>query len=122
MSGGSVSFGTKPATAASCWDLDSDPAWYAPISPATTYKASIWVRADKTVAVDLNMNLLNATGDHDTTVSSTKTTLAANTWTQLTLTSIKPAPGEAYAAIEPHFTKATTGTVIYWDDMSLTGP
>jgi hypothetical protein len=104
------------------WDLDSDPAWYARISPASTYQASIWVRADQTVTVDLNMNLLNTAGDYDSTVSSTKTTLAANTWTQLTLTSIKPDPGEAYAAIEPHFTKATTGTVIYWDDMSLTGP
>ncbi len=104
------------------WDVDSDPAWYAPISPATTYQASIWVRANQTVKVDLDMNLLTTAGDYDSTVSSAKTTLAANTWTQLTLTGIKPAPGEAYAAIEPHFTKATTGTVIYWDDMSLTSP
>jgi hypothetical protein len=35
---------------------------------------------------------------------------------------IKPATGDSYAAMEPNFSKATTGTVIYWDDMSLTSP
>lgn len=104
------------------WDLASDPGWYAPISPATTYQASIWVRANQTVKADLNMDLLNTAGNHVSTVSSPSVTLSANTWTQLTLTGIKPTTGEAYAAMQPHFAKATTGTVIYWDDMSLTGP
>jgi hypothetical protein len=104
------------------WDLDSNPAWYAPITPAKTYKASIWVRATKTIKVDLNIDLLNAAGTYADSTSGPKVTLSAGTWTQLTITGIKPAADETYAATEPDFAKATTGTVIYWDDMSLTSP
>jgi N-acetylneuraminic acid mutarotase len=104
------------------WDLDADPGWYAPISPATTYQASIWVRANKTVKVDLNIDLLSTAGNYVSNASGPRVTLSANTWTQLTLTGIKPVLGEAYAAMQTHFAKAAAGTVIYWDDMSLTGP
>ena len=104
------------------WDLDSNPAWYAPISPAKSYKASIWVRATKTVKVDLSIDLLNTAGTYVDSASGPKVTLSASTWTQLTITGIKPAAGEAYAAVEPDFARAATGTVIYWDDMSLTNP
>ena len=49
-------------------------------------------------------------------------TLTAGTWTHLTLTGIKPAASEVYGAMEPDFLKGTKGTIIYWDDMSLTSP
>ena len=35
------------------------------------------------------------------------------------MSGIKPASTEAYAGMEPDFSKATKGTVIYWDDMGL---
>ena len=47
-------------------------------------------------------------------------TLAPNTWTELTVSGIKPTSTEVYAGVEPDFQKAVKGTVIYWDDMDLT--
>jgi hypothetical protein len=43
----------------------------------------------------------------------------ANTWTELTVSEIQPSATEVYAGLEPDFSKATKGTVIYWDDMDL---
>jgi hypothetical protein len=102
------------------WDVDTNSSWYAPISSASTYSASIWVRASAAVKVDIGVDLLTASGAYVDTDNGPSVTLAANTWTQLTLTGIKPASGEVYAGMEPDFSKATKGTVIYWDDMSLT--
>jgi hypothetical protein len=60
--------------------------------------------------------------DIDGNASGHRVTLSANTWTQLTLTGIKHVLGETYAAMQTHFAKAAADTIIYWDDMSLTGP
>jgi hypothetical protein len=68
------------------WDLDADPGWYAPISPAEDYQASIWVQANKTVKVDLTIDLLDRAGNYVSNASSQRVTLSADTWTQLTLT------------------------------------
>ena len=104
------------------WDLDSNPSWYAPISSGTSYTASIWVRATATVKVDLNVDLLNSGGNYVDSASGPTVTLTAGTWTQLTIKGIKPAAGEVDAGMEPNFSRATKGTIIYWDDMSLTSP
>jgi Tol biopolymer transport system component len=104
------------------WDLDSDSNWYAPISPAHSYTVGIWVRSSATVRVNLNLDLLDSSGNYVGSASGATVTLAAGTWTHLTITGIKPAAGEVYAGIEPNFSRAASGTVIYWDDMSLTSP
>jgi hypothetical protein len=104
------------------WDLDSNPSWYAPISSGTSYTASIWVRATATVKVDLNVDLLKSGGNYVDSANGPTVTLTAGTWTQLTIKGIKPAAGEVDAGMEPNFSSATKGTIIYWDDMSLTSP
>ena len=104
------------------WDLDSNPSWYAPISSSTTYTASIWVRATATAKVDLNVDLLDSGGNYVDSANGPTVTLTAGSWTQLTIKGIKPAAGEVDAAMEPNFSSATKGTIIYWDDMSLTSP
>jgi hypothetical protein len=55
------------------------------------------------------------------TAGGSVVTLAPNAWTQLTLTGIKPTTSEAYAAMEPNFSKGAKGAIIYWDDMSVVG-
>lgn len=102
------------------WDLDSDAARYAPVSSTRTYTATIWVLATKAVKVKLNVDLLRPSGRYANSANGPSVTLAANTWTQLTLTGIRPATGQVSAAMAPTFSGATTGTIIYWDDMSLT--
>ena len=93
-----------------------------PISSTKTYTATIWVRATATVQVDLNVDLLTSTGNYVDSANGPTVTLAANTWTQLSITGIKVTSSEVLAAIEPDFSKATKGTVIYWDNMSVTSP
>lgn len=39
--------------------------------------------------------------------------------TEPTVSGIRPSTTEAYAGMEPDFSKATKGTLIYWDDMDL---
>ena len=102
------------------WDLDSNLPWCAPISSSTTYTASIWVLSTAAVTVDLNVDLLGSNGSYVNSVNGPNVTLVPNTWTQLSVTSFKPTSSEALAGMEPNFSKATKGTVIYWDDMSLT--
>ena len=104
------------------WDLDSNPSWYVPVSPAHSYTAGIWVRSTATVRVDLGLDLLDSSGNYIDTASGPTVTLAAGTWTHLTITGIQPAAGEVYAGMGPNFSRAASGTVIYWDDMSLTSP
>ncbi len=101
------------------WDLDDDPGWYAPLSPAGTYSATIWVRATAGVSVDIGVDLLTSSGTYVDSASGPMVTLAANTWTELTVSGIKPTSTAAYAGMEPDFSKAAKGTVIYWDDMGL---
>jgi hypothetical protein len=103
------------------WDLDSNPAWYAPISSAKTYTASIWVRATAAARVDIGLDLLTSSGSYVDTDSGPWVTLTPGTWTELTVGGIKPSASEVYAGMEPDFSKAAGGTVIYWDNMSLTG-
>ena len=101
------------------WDLDDNPSWYAPISSANTYSSTIWVRATAALKVDIGVDLLTSSGSYVGTASGPPVTLAPNTWTELTLSGIKPTATEVYAGMEPDFSKATKGAVIYWDDMSL---
>jgi hypothetical protein len=120
--GGSWSLAQTTSSSSGGWDLDSDANWYAPITSAKTYTATIWVRATAAVTVDLNVDLLDSGGNYlDSPVGPT-VSLAANTWTQLTITGIRPASGEVYAGMEPNFSGATKGVVIYWDDMGLSSP
>jgi hypothetical protein len=102
------------------WDLDDNPSWYAPVSSAETYSADIWVKATAAVKVDIGVDLLTSSGSYVDTANGPWVSLVPNTWAQLPLTGIKPAAGEVYGAMEPDFSKATKGTVIYWDNMSLT--
>jgi hypothetical protein len=119
---GSWALAQTTSSSSGGWDLDSNTNWYAPISSAKTYTASIWVRATAAVKVDLNVDLLDSGGNYIDSASGPTVTLAAGTWTQLTIKGIKPAAGEVNAGMEPNFTSATKGTIIYWDDMSLTSP
>jgi hypothetical protein len=102
------------------WDLDDNPSWYAPVSSADTYSAYIWVQATAAVKVDIGVDLLTSSGSYVDTANGPWVTLVPNTWTQLPLTGIKLTASEVYAGMEPDFSKATKGTVIYWDNMSLT--
>ena len=102
------------------WDLDDNPSWYAPVSSADTYSAYIWVRATAAVKVNIGVDLLTSSGSYVDTANGPWVTLVPNTWTELPLTGIKPTASELYAGMEPDFSKATKGTVIYWDNMSLT--
>ena len=104
------------------WDLDSNPSWYAPVSSAKSYTAGIWVRSTATVRVNLSLDLLDSGGNYVDAASGPNVTLTANTWTHLTVTGIKPAAGEVYGGMEPDFLSGARGTVIYWDDMTLTSP
>ncbi len=102
------------------WDLDDNPSWYAPVSSADTYSAYVWVRATAAVKVDIGVDLLTSSGSYVDTASGPWVTLMPNTWAQLPITGIKPSAGEVFAGMEPDFSKATKGTVIYWGNMSLT--
>jgi hypothetical protein len=104
------------------WGLDLNPGWYAPISSTHSYTASIWVRATATVRVNVSLDLLNAGGSYIDSATGPWVTLVANTWTQLTVTGVKPVSGETEGVMEPDFSNSTNGTVIYWDDMSVTAP
>jgi hypothetical protein len=104
------------------WDLDSNANWYAPISSGESYTAGIWVRSAAAVKVDLNLDLLDSGGNYVDSANGPTVTLAANTWTHLTITGIEPVAGEVYGGMEPDFSGAAGGTVVYWDDMSLTSP
>jgi hypothetical protein len=104
------------------WDLDANSSWYSPVTSTKTYTATVWVRSTATVTVDLNVDLLSAKGAYIDSANGPTVTLAAGTWTKLTITGIKVKSGAVNAALEPNFSKATKGTVMYWDDMSLTTP
>jgi sugar lactone lactonase YvrE len=104
------------------WDLDSNLTWCAPISSTKTYTASIWVRSSAAVTVDLNLDLLTSAGSYVNSANGPNVALVANTWTELSMTGIKVTSTEVLGGMEPNFSKATKGTVIYWDDMSLTIP
>jgi hypothetical protein len=102
------------------WDLDSNSTWYAPVSSSNTYTAGMWVRATATVRVNIGLDLLTKSGGYVDTDNGPWVTLVANAWTYLSLSGINPTSTEAYVGMEPDFSKATSHTVIYWDDMSLT--
>ena len=119
---GSWSLAQTATSTSGGWDLDSNVAWCAPITSTKTYTASIWVRATATAQVDLNVDLLTSKGNYVNSVNGPTVTLAANAWTQLSITGIKVTSGEVLAGMEPNFAKATKGSTIYWDDMSLTTP
>ena len=101
------------------WDLDANSAWYAPVTSGKAYTATIWVRASRTVNVRPWVDLLSSTGRYLDSAGSARVSLPANTWTKLTVT-FTPINGQTLAVFEPNFSSATTGTVLYWDDMSIT--
>jgi tripartite motif-containing protein 71 len=117
---GSWSLAQTLTSSSGGWDMDTNPSWYAPISSADSYTAQIWVYATASVKVNLNLDLLTSSGDYVDSATGPNVTLTAGTWTQLTLTGIRPAAGEVYGTMEPNFLKGTKGAIIYWDDMSLT--
>ena len=102
------------------WELDLNSSWYAPVKAGSSYAAGIWVRATAALRVELNLDLLDVSGAYVDSASGPWVTLAANTWTHLTLSGIQPNAQEPYAVIEPDFSRAVTGTLMYWDDMTLT--
>jgi N-acetylneuraminic acid mutarotase len=104
------------------WDLDSNPSWCVPISSSKTYTAGVWVRSTATVKVNLSLDLLDSGFNYVDADTGPNVTLVANTWTHLTVTGIKPASGEVYGGMEPDFLSGARGTIIYWDDMTLTSP
>jgi hypothetical protein len=65
------------------------------------------------------VDLLTSNRRYVETPSGPWVTLAANTWTELTVGGARPSTNEVYAGIEPDFSKATKGTVIYWNDTDL---
>jgi N-acetylneuraminic acid mutarotase len=101
------------------WDLDDNPSWYASISSADTYTAAIWVYATAAVKVNLSLDLLTSSGSYVDSATGPNVTLTPRTWTQLTVTGIRPTSSEVHGGMEPDFLKGTKGTIIYWDDMSL---
>jgi N-acetylneuraminic acid mutarotase len=115
---GSWSLAQTTTATSGGWDLDANSTWYAPVTAGKTYTATVWVRATKATKVSLNVDLLTSARKLATTAAGPKVTLVAGTWTKLTLT-VKPGSGQVFAAFEPNFSGNTSGTVIYWDDMSL---
>ncbi|MBO0825874.1 MAG: hypothetical protein J2P27_18775, partial [Actinobacteria bacterium] len=69
-----------------------------------------------------SLDLLAADGSYLDAATGPNVTLTAGTWTHLTVTAIKPTASEVYGGIEPDFLNGTRGTIIYWDDMTLTSP
>jgi N-acetylneuraminic acid mutarotase len=119
---GSWSLAQTLTSSSGGWDMDTNPSWYAPISSSKSYTAGIWVYATATVKVNLSLDLLTSSGGYVDSATGPNVTLTAGTWTHLTVTGIKPTSSEVYGAMEPDFLKGTKGTIIYWDDMSLTSP
>ena len=122
MHSGSWSLAQALTSSSGGWDMDTNPAWYAPVSSAKSYTAGIWAYATATVKVNLSLDLLTSSGGYADSATGPNVTLTAGTWTHLTVTGIHPATSEVYGAMEPDFLKATKGTIIYWDDMTLTSP
>ena len=77
------------------------------------------MEASAAVKVDIGVDLLTSSGSYVDTADGPWVSLVPNTWTKLPLTGIKPTGSEAYAGMEPDFSKAAKGTLIYWDNMSL---
>jgi len=102
------------------WDLDHNPAWYADVAPGYRYTASIWVYATAPVRVNIGVDLLRANHAYGHSESSNWAILTPDTWTQLTVSGFQVNARTPYLGMEPDFNTATVGTVIYWDDMSLT--
>jgi hypothetical protein len=118
---GSYALSQTASSKSGGWDMDEDALWYAPISTSKTYTASIWVYATKTVKITFYIDLLGSGGKYLDTVGGNTVTLTAGTWTQLTNTSIKAtSSSDVYAVMDPNFSGAASGAVMYWDDMSLT--
>jgi hypothetical protein len=80
------------------------------------------VRSSAAVRVTFYVDLLDRNGTYIDSAGGSAVSLAANTWTELTVPGVRPVSGEVYAGMEPNFSRATSGTVISWDDMSLTTP
>jgi hypothetical protein len=117
---GSWSLAQTLTSSSGGWDLDDNSSWCAPISAGNSYTAGIWVYATAAVKVNLSLDLLTSSGGYVDSATGPNVTLTPDTWTHLTVTGIQPASGEVYGGMEPDFLKGTKGTIIYWDDMTLT--
>jgi hypothetical protein len=104
------------------WDLDADGQWYAPIAAGKSYTASVWVYVTRAVKVRFYIDLLGSGGHYlDTVGGGSAVTLSAGSWTRLSNSAVRATgSGDVWAVVEPNFSAATSGTVMYWDDMGLT--
>ena len=100
------------------WDLDRDAAWRAPVSAGRTYTATIWVRSTTAARVTVAVDLLDADGVLDVRTNGTAVTLTPNTWTQLKV-GVTATDGDVWAAVRTGFSGTRIGSVLVWDDMSL---
>jgi hypothetical protein len=115
---GTYSLAQTVSSSSGGWDLDNDPSWDALIAAGGTYTATMWVRASSTVKVVLYVDLLTRSGAYSDSAESPLVTLKPNTWTKLTAT-FTAASNQALGAMSANFSRATSGTVILYDDMSL---
>jgi hypothetical protein len=116
--GGATALAQTATATSGGWDLDANSAWYAPVTPGKAYTASVWVRSTAAAKAVLNVDLLTSAGKYVTSAGGAKVTLVPGTWTKLTVT-VKPTGSQTVAAMEPNFSGTTSGTILYWDDMSV---
>lgn len=92
---------------------------YYPVSPYTTYTASAWVFSP-VAGVQSKIDIPYYDGDNVQVAynSTALTTLAANTWTQVTISGMAPANAVTGKAIL-RTTATAAGQVVYYDTASL---
>jgi uncharacterized membrane protein len=89
------------------------------VAPFSTYAASAWVyTATAGLTAKIDLNFMDASGVTTAYKVVAPTTLAANTWTQLTQVTTAPANSASVQMILSGNATAT-GQVFYWDTMSL---
>lgn len=88
-----------------------------------SYTVSLWVMSTTGVSnVNISIDWFNSGGSYVSTSTGTARTLAANTWTRLSLTATAPATA-ASAGYGPVLTGSpATGTELYVDDVDFPSP
>lgn len=122
---GSHSLAQSTTASSGEWATDNDRTWWAPVTPGAVYDTSVWAynaNAANHPSVVLGLDGLDASGGYNSYLGySNGATLVAGTWNELSFTVTVP-PGTYYLAIQGDFAGSSPGTVIYWDDMGVTGP
>jgi hypothetical protein len=90
-----------------------------PVQPGDTATASVWLRADTARTLRLDINWFNTSSTFVSKVSTTAA-VAANTWTQFTLTATAPAGAAGMDITGTNDGTPGAGRVLYLDDASLT--